>query len=114
MPIAVRINTAGQVVGVDNPAGVSKSLQEELLWIPLGNGGPWTITFDKASGDPSTYPIASGSPFSQTVFVVNPGSPTPSGPVTTGLVGRTYRYNVRQGTSPTGPIKHDPDVDVES
>jgi hypothetical protein len=116
---AIRINPAGQVVALDNPAKVSKNF-DQVLWIAIGGGGPWTVTFDKAAttipGDQTNYPIASGSPFAPNGTALNPfnvgagASGGVSGPVT-GLVGRTYRYNVRNAA---GVVTHDPDVDIES
>jgi hypothetical protein len=118
MPKAIRINDAGQIVSLDNPAKVSKYQHDDVLWIDTGGQGPWTITFDKDSDDPSTYPVAAGSPFSEDYYVIEKGASNGStgGPVR-GQVGRTYRYNVRKGKNadPTRlPITHDPDVDVES
>jgi hypothetical protein len=110
MPQAVRISPAGQVI--DTPVKVSKAKSDDVLWIATGNGGPWTITFDKASSAPSTYPVESGSPFSQASYTVAQGGSNGStgGPMA-GQVGRTYRYKV---TDARGDVTHDPDVDVES
>ena len=122
MPQAIRINRAGQIVALDNPAKVSKRNSEDVLWIDTENGGAWTITFDKQSNDPSTYPVAPGSPFSEDYYVIERGASHGStgGPVR-GQVGRTYRYNVRRGKNQADPsdyatltVTHDPDVDVES
>jgi hypothetical protein len=110
MPQAVRITPTGQVV--DTPVKVSKRQREDVLWIATGNGGPWTITFDKVSSAPSTYPVESGSPFSQSSYTVAKGGSTGStgGPMA-GQVGRTYRYVVKDEFD---HVTHDPDVDVES
>jgi hypothetical protein len=110
MPQAVRISPTGQVL--DTPVKVHKSQSEDVLWIATGSGGPWTITFDKTSNAPSTYPVAPGSPFSQSSYTVAKGGSNGSvgGPVN-GSVGKTYRYNVRDAS---GKVTHDPDVDVES
>jgi hypothetical protein len=109
MPQAVRISPTGQVI--DTPAKVSKRRREDVLWIATGNGGPWTITFDKASAEPSTFELAPGSPFSESTYTIAQGASHGStgGPVN-GLVGRTYRYSVRDAS---GNVTHDPDVDVE-
>jgi hypothetical protein len=110
MPQAVRISQTGQVI--DTPAKVSKRQNDDVLWIATEGGGPWTITFDKASAAPSTYAVAPGSPFSEDTYTVAQGGSHGStgGPVN-GSVGRTYRYNVRNAA---GVVTHDPDVDVES
>jgi hypothetical protein len=111
MPQAVRINATGQVE--DTPVKVSKRNSDDVLWVATGNGGPWTITFDKgSSSEPSTFDVASGSPFSEPSYTVAQGASNGStgGPVA-GEVGKTYRYNVRNAA---GTITHDPDVDVES
>jgi len=121
-PKAIRINAQGHVVALDNPVPVSKKNNDELLWIALGGGGPWTITFDKipnlpppANADPSNYPLAPLSPFPGGSFTVPAGGASPSTGAVIGLVGRTYRYQVRQGANaPNGQVMHDPDVDVES
>ena len=110
MPQAVRISATGQVI--DTPVKVSKRQSDDVLWIATGNGGPWTITFDKASNAPATYAVASGSPFSDSTYTVSQGGSHGStgGPVN-GSVGKTYRYCVRNSA---GEIVDDPDVDVES
>jgi hypothetical protein len=119
---AIRINKYGQVVAVDAAVGVSKKDHEDVLWIDIQNGGPWTITFDKPESsppDPSKYPVKPGSPFSEDYYWIAKGASSGStgGPVR-GNVGNTYRYRVRKGgpagPDPNGPITHDPDVDVES
>ena len=106
---AVRISPTGQVI--DTPVKVSKREHEDVLWIATGNGGPWTITFDKGSNAPSTFAVAPGSPFSQSTYTVAQGASHGStgGPVN-GSVGSTYRYHVRDVN---GDITDDPDVDVE-
>ena len=110
MPQAVRISPTGQVI--DTPVKVSKRENDDVLWIATGNGGPWTITFDKVSADASTYELADGSPFSEGTYTVAQGGSNGStgGPVS-GLVGRTYRYKVKDAA---GNVTHDPDVDVET
>jgi hypothetical protein len=110
MPLAVRINRDGQVM--DTPVKVSKNKKDDVLWIAIEGGGPWTITFDKASAAPSTYALASGSPFSENTYTVAQGGSHGStgGPVN-GFVGSTYRYNVRDANN---TVTDDPDVDVES
>ena len=122
MPKAIRINSAGQVVSLDTVVKVSKSNNEDVLWIDIQSGGPWTITFDKPENnppDPSNHPVAPNSPFSQNVYWIRKGGSAGStGGPTRGNVGNTHRYRVRRGGAngpdPNGPITHDPDVDVES
>src|SRR5262245_39577898 len=62
----IRIDRDGHVVNQDYRVGLSKSgangKPQEVLWIDTQNGGPWTITFDKTSTAPSTYPLQNGSP----------------------------------------------------
>jgi hypothetical protein len=75
---AIRINPAGQVVALDNPAKVSKS-SDQVLFVAIGGGGPWKVTFDKGAaapipGDQTNYQIAPGSPFA-------PGGPFPDGTI---------------------------------
>jgi hypothetical protein len=83
-------------------AHVSKSANEELMWVAIVNGGPWKVTFDK--GTPS--------PFSQATYIVPPGGPvqTNGGPLN-GDVNGTYKYNVRDAN--TDVITDDPDVDID-
>ena len=111
MPKAVRINKAGQVVALDNPVKVSRKEKDDVLWVALEGGGPWTITFDKINdGGPSKYPIKAGSPFGQSTYTTGNGG---SGGSTGGPVGDeryTYRYNVRDAN---GRVTDDPDVDVD-
>ena len=109
MAKAVRISPTGQVI--DTPVKVSKKQNDDVLWIATGNGGPWTITFDKDSREPSTYSVAPGSPFSESTYTIAQGGSHGSagGPVN-GSVGSTYRYNVRDAT---GKVTDDPDVDIE-
>jgi hypothetical protein len=112
MPIIVRINRQGKVYNQDYRVRVKKSLNEDVLWIDVENGGPWTIEFGaKSSSAPTTYTLASGSPFSQPSYTVDNGASKGStgGPVN-GTVQRTYRYNVRNAA---GEVTDDPDVDVE-
>ena len=112
MPQAVRINTSGKVVTSDRAVPVSKSWKEDVLWVAQGGGGPWTITFGKSSADPSKYPVAAGSPFSASTYTVAKGGSKGStgGPVN-GMVGKTYRYKVKDAN---GKVTDDPDVDIES
>jgi len=111
----VLIDANGIVVNEDRVVNVSKNGHEDVRWVAIENGGPWTITFDKVAG-PSNYPLAAGSPFTQTTYSVTKGGKESStgGPVG-GLVGWTYRYRVRKGyNNPNGPVTDDPDVDVET
>ena len=129
MPQAVKINGSGQVGPLD---GIAVSVQrgdDGVLWVTDPGNGPWTITFDTVPNPPpavgapgfdrSKYQLQKGCPFDGgtivggiTVFNVPAGGNVPSGN-TTGDVGRTYRYRIRQGNAPNGPIRHDPDVDIE-
>jgi hypothetical protein len=81
---------------------VSEGLREELMWVALGDGGPWKVTFDKGTA----------SPFSENAYTVSPGDVvrTGGGP-RTDTKNNTYKYNVRNAT--TNEITDDPDVDVE-
>jgi hypothetical protein len=87
----------------DRVVSVSKLKEEEIRWVDFGGKGPWKITFDKD---------VNGSPFGANQYTVNKGASetTGVGPIA-GLVGRTYRYNVRNAS--TNAITDDPDVDVE-
>ena len=82
---------------------LSGRAHEELMWVALGNGGPWEVTFDKDSA---------GSPFSQATYIVPRGGPvhTTGGPAA-GTAGNTYKYNVRNAN--THAITDDPDVDID-
>jgi hypothetical protein len=84
---------------------VSESAHEELMWVALGNGGPWQVTFDKVGHIPA------GSPFSQSAYQVPQAAfvKTTGGP-NAGTAGKIYKYNVRDAT---GNITDDPDVDIE-
>jgi hypothetical protein len=107
----VRINSTGQVVPNDRVIPVR--LAEDVKWVATGGGGPWKITFDKSpSGGQGTYPILSGSPFSETEYTIAAGASGGSagGPVN-GTMRRTYRYNVRNAN--TNAITDDPDIDIE-
>jgi hypothetical protein len=110
-PLPIRISKTGQVV--DSVVRVFKSRRGELEWRAQDGGGPWTITFGKASGAASNHPVAPGSPFNQNTFTVSAGGSTRSGPVRDDAnVNRTYRYTVTEKES--GRVTHDPDVDVET
>ena len=83
-------------------AHVSEGLHEELMWVAIGNGGPWKVTFDKGTPSPfsaNSYTVPAGGP------VQTDGGPTP------GTAGNTYKYNVRNAT--TNAITDDPDIDIE-
>ena len=97
---AVQIRPNGTVI--ETKVKVRQDQHEDVRWIALMGGGPWRITFD--AGD--------GSPFSMTEYWVGPGASegTTGGPVA-GIVGKTYKYNVRNAVS--NVITQDPDVDVE-
>jgi hypothetical protein len=106
----IRISKDGQVI--DKVVKARKGRNEDVEWIAQDGGGPWTITFDKVSTEPSTYPVAPDSPFSQPTYTVDKGGrrSTTGGPVK-GVANRTYRYRVRDAA---GNITHDPDIDIET
>jgi hypothetical protein len=131
MAQAVKINNSGQVGPHDGiEVGVTNG-DDGVLWVTDPGDGPWTITFDKVPNPPpafgtpgfdrSKYPLKDGCPFAGgtvvggvTVFTVPQGGNVHSGPTTNAVVGRTYRYRIRQGNNqPNGQVKHDPDVDIE-
>jgi hypothetical protein len=99
----VRIDKKGRAL--DHVVGVKKSDDEKVIWVALGKGGPWKVTFDKN---------ADGSPFDDDEYTIEKGESeeTDEGPVN-GAVGKTYKYNVRDASKPGMPITDDPDVDVE-
>jgi hypothetical protein len=99
---AARIDPTGKVVASDRNVRVRKGQNEDVLWIALGNGGPWRITFDKGTN----------SPFSQTEYFLARGEfvQTVGGPVN-GAVSGNYKYNVREDRSRI--ITDDPDVDID-
>jgi hypothetical protein len=103
---AVSINPAGRVIAEDRVARVRKQQNENVMWVALGNGGPWLVTFDKEGHQPA------GSPFNQAEYFVPRGEfvQTAGGP-TAGVVGGKYKYNVREARS--GIITDDPDIDVD-
>lgn len=111
-PVPVRISREGKVVSGDRVVKVKKERGDNVRWIAQDGGGPWKITFDKVSTDPSTYPVEPGSPFSAAMYDVTAGGSGGStgGPIN-GVVFRTYRYRVRNAS---GVVTDDPDVDIES
>lgn len=101
----VRIDKKGRAL--DHAVTLKKSENDSVIWIALGNGGPWKITFDKQNVVPP------GSPFGDDDFTVPQGSYVPSGPLD-GNPNGTYKYNVRDPKKPLpNNITDDPDVDVE-
>ena len=81
---------------------VSKSNREEVLFVAQGQGGPWTVVFDKREG----------SPFAKTSFTVPQGSFERTGPPTSSaVVHQKYRYSVYDAA---GKRKDDPDVDIDN
>jgi len=100
----VIIDTKGRAL--QHVARVSKSANDDVMWVAQGNGGPWKVTFDKAGHTPA------GSPFSAGEYLVpqNGFVRTMGGPIN-GTVDFTYRYNVRDGN--TNVITNDPDIDIE-
>ena len=97
----VRIDKKGRAL--DHVVAVKKSDTENVVWVALGNGGPWKVTFDKN---------ALGSPFNDDDYTVPRGGSveTNNGP-DNGNVNQTYQYNVRKANN--NNITDDPDVDVE-
>lgn len=110
MQVPVRISKAGVVI--DRVAKVRISRHDDVLWIAQDGGGPWTITFGKQSSEPGTYPLASGSPFTEGEYTVDKGASGGSagGPYP-GTSSKTFRYTVSDAR--TGRVTDDPDVDVE-
>jgi hypothetical protein len=97
---AVRILTDGTVKNGHRTVKVKKSLGETVLFIAKGNGGPWTIKFDK-----------NGSPFSTATITVPKGSFKGSGSLSGRVaVGDSYKYSVYDAA---GNRTDDPDVEVE-
>ena len=107
----VLIDLDGKIVNSDRVKKVRSKENEDVRWVAMGNGGPWKITFDKVTS-PSAYPIAVGSPFTQTEYtVVQGGSGGSTGGPVAGMIGWTYKYNVRNTNN--NNITDDPDVDIE-
>jgi hypothetical protein len=103
-----RINPIGKVVAEDRHLHVRKNPSEDVMWVALGNSGPWLITFDKVC-DGSFKP---GSPFYQDEIYLPRGefAQTTGGPRPDAEYG-TYKYNVREARSRI--IVDDPDIDIE-
>ena len=104
----VRIDQKGRAL--DKVVSVSKGGHDNVLWVALGNGGPWKITFDKATGGIGFQP---GSPFSENEYIVARGwfVSTMNGPVASVVINGTYSYSVRNVT--TNVLTDDPDVDID-
>jgi hypothetical protein len=96
----VRIDKKGRAL--DHVVRLSKMDNDDLMWVALGNGGPWRITFDKGTE----------SPFGAPTYDVPPGGfvTTTNGPKESTRVGETYRYNVKNAS---GEITNDPDIDID-
>ena len=113
MPRIVRISREGKIYNQDYRVRVNKNNNDDVLWIDVENGGPWTIVFDAKSSSPprissqSRAAALSASPVTQSTTEGSKGST--GGPVN-GVPERTYRYNVKNAA---GQITDDPDVDVE-
>ena len=107
----VRIDDKGRAL--DHVVKVNKPNHDNVMWVALGNGGPWRITFDKVAAGAGGNGISEGSPFSRTEYLVDQGNfvITMNGPTAGAVVGNTYKYNVRDAN--TNVIKDDPDVDVD-
>jgi hypothetical protein len=103
----VRIDKKGRAL--DHVVRVSKDYSENVIWVAHGNGGPWTITFDKTQG---AIPHTTGSPYSQASYTVPQGGfvITSGGLDAKTVVGETYKYNVKRQD---GVITDDPDIDVD-
>jgi hypothetical protein len=87
---------------------VIKNEDDGVIWVALGNGGPWTVVFDKPGANPA------GSPFTPISFDVKKGDFEESGPLKAGIANGTYKYNVKDPNKPPpNNITDDPDVDVE-
>jgi hypothetical protein len=99
----VRIDKKGRAV--DHVVAAKKGEEEKVIWVALGKGGPWKVTFDKNQD---------GSPFDSDEYTIDQGDSkaTERGPVK-GKPGMTYKYNVRDASKPGMPITDDPDVDIE-
>ena len=104
----IRILPNGKVK--DRKVPVRKGASEDVEWVAKGNGGPWTVKFDKVQED--DYPDAKGSPFSDDTYRIPKGESegTEGGPFS-GKVGWTYKYNVYDKD---GTRVDDPDIDIES
>jgi hypothetical protein len=92
-----RIDSTGHVVTIDRAVKLSKSGNDQVLWIAQGTGGPWTVHF------------TSGSPFSTSTYTVPAGGTIPSG-LAIVAAGGWYKYEVLDSaSSPTD----DPDVLID-
>jgi hypothetical protein len=117
MPRIIQIDKDGHVKNRDFRVGLSKSgsngKPQEVLWLDVENGGPWTITFAaKTNSYPSTNPLQAGNPFTGSdPFTVDNGASASSGLVKgTATVPGTYRYTVKNAR---GEVTDDPDIDIE-
>jgi hypothetical protein len=101
MPKDCKINPMGKVVAEHRKIRLKKD--EDINWVALSNGGPWTITFDKKEN----Y----GSPFNESAFTIPKGGNGGSagGPVK-GVPGQRYSYNVKAGSE----VVDDPDIEIET
>jgi hypothetical protein len=116
-PRNIQIDKDGRVKNRDYRVRLSKSGQngqpQEVLWVDVENGGPWTITFAaKTISYPHTFSLQGGNPFTGSdPFTVDNGASASSGPVKgTATVPGTYRYTVKNAR---GDVTDDPDIDIE-
>ena len=100
MSETVRIQTNGVVKDGHRRVKIKKNPGEEVLFVALGQGGPWKVVFDKPAGNPFTPP---------SITVPKGGFKSSGAPKSSAALGR-YAYSVYdQG----GSQKDDPDVDIE-
>ena len=106
----IRIRANGKVKLEDREKSVRKGASENVEWVAKGNGGPWTVKFNKVKSDAPPY--YTGSPFSESTYAIPQGKSkgTKDGPVK-GVVGGIYKYNVYDEDN---NLVDDPDIDIES
>ncbi|MSO45755.1 MAG: hypothetical protein EXQ59_03170 [Acidobacteria bacterium] len=102
---AVRIGNVGTEKGKvktgHRRVHLSKSYGEQVLFVTQGQGGPWTVVFDKSEG----------SPFGQTSYTVLAGSYKKSGAPDSNAAEGRYRYSVYDAN---GNLKDDPDIEIDA
>ena len=99
MSETVRILPNGKVKDGHRRVQIGKNSNHEVLFVALGNGGPWKIVFDKPAGNP----------FVPSSIRIPQGSFKSSGPPKSGMEGR-FPYSVFDAND---RLKDDPDVDIE-
>jgi hypothetical protein len=104
----VRIDDKGRAL--EHVVKVTQTSKENVMWVALGNGGPWKITFDKPAGTHKP-----GSPFDNEYHVSRGSFVTTQNGADSSKPTGTYKYNVRDANNPNNAtnIKDDPDVDVD-